>query len=143
VAEENARAAGFTDRISVCPCNVLDSNTTLPGGADAVWMSQFLDCFSPEQITAILCKIHTAVTPETDIYVLEPFWDMQRFEGSAFSLQAASLYFTCMANGNSKMYRFKELTAAVERAGFELKTAHHALGSNSYSLLRFRKTYRK
>ncbi|MDR0709817.1 MAG: class I SAM-dependent methyltransferase [Spirochaetaceae bacterium] len=143
VAEENVRAAGFSDRISVCPCNVLDSNTTLPGGADAVWMSQFLDCFSPEQITAILRKIHATVTPETDIYVLEPFWDMQRFEGSAFSLQAASLYFTCMANGNSKMYRVGELTAAVEKAGFELKTAHHDLGSNSYSLLRFRKTYRK
>jgi hypothetical protein len=68
---------------------------------------------------------------------------MQRFEGSAFSLQAASLYFTCMANGNSKMYRFGELTATVEKAGFELKTAHHDLGSNSYSLLRFRKADRE
>ncbi|MDR2053900.1 MAG: class I SAM-dependent methyltransferase [Treponema sp.] len=139
VAEENVRAAGLADRISVYPCNVLDGNTTLPGGADAVWMSQFLDCFSPQQITAILVKVHAAVSGEADIYVLEPLWDMQRFEGSAFSLQAASLYFTCMANGNSKMYRFGELTAAVERAGFELKTAHHDLGSNSYSLLRFRK----
>jgi hypothetical protein len=44
-----------------------------------------------------------------------------------------------MANGNSKMYRFAELCAAIERAGFELKTSHHNLGSNSYSLLRFRK----
>jgi hypothetical protein len=138
-AEENARAAGFADRINVWPCNVLDSNTTLPGGAGAVWMSQFLDCFSLEQITGILAKVHAAVTAEADIYVLEPLWDMQRFEGSAFSLQAASLYFTCMANGSSKMYRFGELTAAVEKAGFELKTAHHDLGSNSYSLLRFRK----
>jgi hypothetical protein len=142
VAEENARAAGFSGRISVWPCNILDSNAALPGGADAVWMSQFLDCFSLEQITAILSKIRAAVMPETDIYVLEPLWDMQRFEGSAFSLQAASLYFTCMANGNSKMYRFGELTAAVEKAGFELKTAHHDLGSNSYSLLRFRRADR-
>jgi hypothetical protein len=37
------------------------------------------------------------------------------------------------------MYRFGELTGAVEKAGFELKTAHHNMGSNYYSLLRFRK----
>jgi hypothetical protein len=64
---------------------------------------------------------------------------MQHYEAAAFSLQATSLYFTCMANGNSKMYRFAELCAAIEKAGFELKTSHHNLGSNSYSLLRFRK----
>ncbi|MDR1410768.1 MAG: class I SAM-dependent methyltransferase [Spirochaetaceae bacterium] len=139
IAEKNARAAGFAGRISVCPCNILDGDTALPAGMDAVWMSQFLDCFSLEQVTAILAKVRAAVAPETDIYVLEPLWDMQRFEGAAFSLQASSLYFACMANGSSKMYRFGELTSAVEKAGFALKTAHHDLGSNSYSLLRFRK----
>ncbi|MDR1352239.1 MAG: class I SAM-dependent methyltransferase [Treponema sp.] len=143
VAEKNALAAGFAGRIGVYPCNILDSDTTLPAGMDAVWMSQFLDCFSLEQITAILAKIRAAADSGTDIYVLEPLWDMQRFEGAAFSLQASSLYFTCMANGSSKMYRFGELTAAVEKAGFELKTAHHDLGSNSYSLLRFRKAEQK
>jgi hypothetical protein len=54
-------------------------------------------------------------------------------------LQAVSLYFACMANGNSKMYRFAELCAAIEQAGFELKSDNHNLGSNSYSLLQFRK----
>jgi hypothetical protein len=139
VARQNAQAAGFENRIDVCPCNVLDDATAFPAGADAVWMSQFLDCFSLEQITAILRKVNAAVTQDTDIWVLEPLWDMQNYEASAFSLQAVSLYFTCMANGNSKMYRFAELCAAVERAGFELKASHHNLGSNSYSLLRFRK----
>jgi hypothetical protein len=139
VAEQNARAAGFGDRIDVLPRNILDGETAFPSGADAVWMSQFLDCFSLEQITAILRRIARTVTAETDIWVLEPLWDMQRFAASAYALQAASLYFTCMANGASKMYRFGELCAAIEQAGFELKTAHHDLGSNSYSLLRFRK----
>ena len=92
-----------------------------------------------EEIGCILGKIGRAIQADTDVWVLEPLWDMQRFEASAFSLQAASLYFTCMANGGSKMYRFGELQAAVEQAGFEMKTAHHNLGSNSYSLLRFRK----
>jgi hypothetical protein len=139
VAQKNVQTAGFENRINVFPCNVLDTQTDFPAGANAVWMSQFLDCFSLEQITAILRKVNAAVTQDADIWVLEPLWDMQNFEASAFSLQATSLYFTCMANGNSKMYRFAELCAAVERAGFELKASHHNLGSNSYSLLRFRK----
>ncbi len=139
VAEKNAENAGFAERIKIFPCNVLSRETIFPKGADAVWMSQFLDCFSLEQVTKILTKIKASINPETDIYVLEPLWDKQRFEASAYALQATSLYFTCMANGNSKMYRYAELTEAIEKAGFCLKTAHHNLGSNSYSLLNFRK----
>ena len=138
VAEKNAKAAGFDGRIDTIPCNVLDETTEFPKGADAVWMSQFLDCFSLKQVTKILMKIHSAATPETDVYVLEPLWDKQRFEAAAYSLQATSLYFTCIANGNSKMYRFAELKHAIEDAGFELKEAHHNVGPNAYSLLRFR-----
>ena len=139
VAEKNAAAAGFADRINTISCNVLNDTTEFPKGADAVWMSQFLDCFSLKQVTKILTKIHRAATPETDIYVLEPLWDKQRFEAAAYSLQATSLYFTCIANGNSKMYRYAELKQAIEAAGFELKEAHHNVGPNAYSLLRFRK----
>jgi hypothetical protein len=138
-AERNLRAAGLQERISLYPCNVLEEEALFPPGADAVWMSQFLDCFSLEEVTRIARKIGAAVGAETDVWVLEPLWDQQRFEAAAYSLQATSLYFTCMANGNSKMYRFGELCGAIEKAGFELKTAHHDLGSNAYSLLRFRK----
>ena len=139
VAKENAKKAGFENRIDTISCNVLDSETKFPEGANAVWMSQFLDCFSLHQITKILTKIYPAVNSETDIYVLEPLWDKQRFEAASYSLQATSLYFTCIANGNSKMYRYKELKDAVEAGGFHLEEAHHNLGINSYSLLRFRK----
>lgn len=138
VAEKNAAAAGFAERINTLPCNVLDETTAFPTGANAVWMSQFLDCFSLEEITKILTKIRKAAAPDTDVYVLEPLWDKQRFEAAAYSLQATSLYFTCIANGNSKMYRYKELKKAIEVAGFELKEAHHNVGPNAYSLLRFR-----
>jgi hypothetical protein len=138
-AEKNIKAAGFEDRIKTRACNVLDDDADFPKGADAVWMSQFLDCFSLEQVQAILAMVGKALGKETDIWVLEPLWDMQQFPASSSSLQAASLYFNCIANGNSKMYRFGELCGAIEKAGFELKTAHHDLGSNAYSLLRFRK----
>lgn len=139
VAEKNAAAAGFSDRIGFCTGNVLDEATELPDAPDAVWMSQFLDCFSLHQITKILKKVHKAASPSTNVYVLEPLWDKQHFEASSYSLMATSLYFTCIANGNSKMYRYDELVGAISEAGFELKTAHHNLGSNAYSLLVFRK----
>ncbi len=139
VALDNAAKAGFSDRIKAVSGNVLDETTKLPDGADAVWMSQFLDCFSLHQITKILTKIHKSITADTDVWIMEPLWDMQPFEGSAYSLQATSLYFTCIANGNSKMYRYGELVEAVEKAGFVLVTAHHKLGTNFYSLLNFRK----
>lgn len=139
VAKKNAAEAGFADRIDFSMGNVLDDTTKLPDNPDAVWMSQFLDCFSLKQITKILKKVYEAATPETNVFVLEPLWDKQRFEASSYSLQATSLYFTCIANGNSKMYRYEELVNAIGEAGFELKTAHHNLGSNAYSLLVFRK----
>lgn len=139
VAKKNAAEAGFADRIDFSMGNILDDTTKLPANPDAVWMSQFLDCFSLKQVVKILKKVYEAATPETNVFVLEPLWDKQRFEASSYSLQATSLYFTCIANGNSKMYRYEELVNAIGEAGFELKTAHHNLGSNAYSLLVFRK----
>ncbi|MDR2842769.1 MAG: class I SAM-dependent methyltransferase [Spirochaetaceae bacterium] len=139
IALENAGKAGFSKRIDAVSCNVLDKLSQFPKGADAVWMSQFLDCFSIDEIITILSKVNKAVDNDTDLWVLEPLLDMQRFDAAAFSLCATSLYFTCMANGNSKMYHFAELTNAAGKAGFSLLEAHHNLGSNSYSLLRFRK----
>lgn len=139
VARQNAAAHGYEQRIGTVEGNILAPETKLPDAPDAFWMSQFLDCFSLHQVTKILSKIHEYANESTDVYVLEPLWDKQKFEGEAYALQATSLYFTCMANGNSKMYRCQELTDAIESAGFALRTAYHNLGSNAYSLLVFRK----
>lgn len=139
VAEENAKKAGFEGRISTLAGNILGDAAVVPSNADAVWMSQFLDCFSLHQVTKIAKKIFECVQKKTKVYVLEPLWDKQNFMASSYSLQATSLYFTCMANGNSKMYRFKELVDAIEASGLKLKTSHHNLGSNSYTLLVFEK----
>ncbi|MCL2283739.1 MAG: SAM-dependent methyltransferase [Fibromonadales bacterium] len=138
VAKRNVESAGFAARVLFCETNVLNANPALPTDADAVWMSQFLDCFSLEEITGIIKNAGTAM-PNANFYVLEPLWDMQKFEASSYSLQATSLYFTCMANGNSKMYRFAELVNAIEKGGVALQESHHNIGANSYSLLRFRR----
>jgi len=138
VAEKEAAKAGFSERIKTYPCNVLNDTTEIPPGADVIWMSQFLDCFSLDEITYIMKKVFKASDKNTDIFIFEPFWDMQQFEAASYSLQATSLYFTCMANGNSKMYNSKEFEKAVKDAGFSVAEAFHNLGSNSYSLLRCR-----
>jgi ubiquinone/menaquinone biosynthesis C-methylase UbiE len=135
-AEQSIKAAGFSGRIKTIACNVLDDETVIPSGADIIWMSQFLDCFSPEEIIRIMKKISRAAGPATDIFILEPFWDKQHFEAASFSLQAASLYFTCMANGNSKMYSYDEFANAIQSAGFDIAESRHDVGSADYSLLR-------
>jgi len=137
VAKRNAENAGYSKRVQFCETDILSENPNLPTDADAVWMSQFLDCFSLEEISGIM-KNTRAAMPYADFFVLEPLHDMQKFEAGSYSLQATSLYFTCMANGNSKMYRFAELVNAIEKGGFALQESHHNLGANSYSLLRFK-----
>jgi hypothetical protein len=139
VAEQTIKAEGFSGRIKTYACNVLDKETAIPNGADVIWMSQFLDCFSPEEIITIMKKIAAASGAATKIFILEPFWDKQHFEAAAFSLQAASLYFTCMANGNSKMYSYNEFSKIIQKAGFDIVEARHDVGSADYSLLRCRR----
>src|SRR5579864_319922 len=50
VAREKVKQAGLSDRISFYPANLLDENIVFPTGFDAIWMSQFLDCFSETEI---------------------------------------------------------------------------------------------
>lgn len=85
--------------------NMLEEEPNLPKISGAVLMSQFLDCFSKAQIKRILENIKKSADKETKVYILEPFTDNQYFEASKLSLIEISLYFTCMANGNSKMYK--------------------------------------
>lgn len=111
---------GFGKRISFYPMNILDESQKFPTGFDAIWMSQFLDCFSEEEIVSILKRCKLALNPEGSIYILETFWDRQRFETSAFSLQQTSLYFTVMANGNSQMYDSAVFIRCLKEARLEI-----------------------
>ncbi|MGZ8546594.1 MAG: SAM-dependent methyltransferase, partial [Sulfuricurvum sp.] len=49
--------AGLLNRIDTYAADMLKSETVLPAGYDAAWMSQFLDCFGEEDIVKILSKI--------------------------------------------------------------------------------------
>ena len=97
----------FEKRISLIPVDLLNEKQKIPEGFDIIWMSQFLDCFSDEQIISILKRCSNSMSSNARVFILEPFWDRQRFKASAFSLQMTSLYFTAIANGNSQMYHFE------------------------------------
>jgi ubiquinone/menaquinone biosynthesis C-methylase UbiE len=118
------------DRITGYGIDLLDTAAPFPAGKhfDAVWMSQFLDCFGEEDIASILERAAKAMTAQTRLYIMETFWDRQRYEPAAFCLTQISLYFTAMANGNSKMYHSEDMLRLVETAGLRVETIHDHLG---------------
>ena len=129
--QENVKGKEGAERISGYGINLLDEKALFPkreGGLDAIWMSQFLDCFSMEEIVGILKRAKEAMTPETRIYIMETLWDRQRFEPAALCLTMTSLYFTALANGNSKMYNTEDMEACIREAGLEIETIHDHLG---------------
>ena len=129
--KENVKDKNGAERISGYGINLLDEKALFPkreGGLDAIWMSQFLDCFSMEEIVGILKRAKEAMTEETRIYIMETLWDRQRFEPAALCLTMTSLYFTALANGNSKMYNTEDMEACIHEAGLEIEQIHDHLG---------------
>jgi len=129
--KENVKDKEGAERITGYGINLLDEKALFPkreGGLDAIWMSQFLDCFSMEEIVGILKRAKEAMTSETRIYIMETLWDRQRFEPAALCLTMTSLYFTALANGNSKMYNTEDMEACIREAGLVTEQIHDHLG---------------
>ena len=138
VAKSKIEKLGLDSRVSFLPANILDESVVFPKGFDAIWMSQFLDCFSEEEIVSILKRCYDALDENGVVIILEPFWDKQRFEIAAFCLQQTSLYFTALANGTSQMYSAETFTVCIERAGFTIVEQKDNIGL-SQSLLKCKK----
>ncbi|VEJ22245.1 methyltransferase [Neisseria animaloris] len=126
------------ERIHGHPANLLDPAVPFPEGFDAIWMSQFLDCFSEEEVTSILSRAAKSMGADTDLYIMEPFWDRQKYETAAYCLTQSSIYFTAMANGNSKFYHSEDMIRCVGDAGLKVAEIHDGLG-RGHSILRCRK----
>ena len=118
------------NRIHGYPANLLDENATFPTNIqyEAIWMSQFLDCFGEDEILSILRRAANVMSENTRLYIMETLWDRQRFETAAFCLTQISLYFTAIANGNSKMYHSDDLIRIVKESGLKVETIHDNLG---------------
>ena len=118
------------DRIDGFGMNLLDASQAFPTNEhyDAIWMSQFLDCFGEDEIVSIVSRAAKIMDDNSRLYIMETLWDRQRFEPAAFCLTMTSLYFTAIANGNSKMYHSDDMTRLVEKAGLQVETIHDNLG---------------
>lgn len=138
MAKKRMEELGYNDRVSFYPVNILDESQPFPKGFDAVWMSQFLDCFSESEIISILKRCAESIDDNGYVLILEAFWDTQRFETAAFCLQQTSVYFTAIANGNSQMYDSKVFIQCIYDAGFEIAEQVNNIGL-SHTLLKCKK----
>ena len=127
--KENIKGNDGADRISGFPTNILDMHNELPQGSwDAIWMSQFLDCFSEDEIYSILARAAKVMSADTTLYIMETFWDRQKYEPASLCLTMTSVYFTVMANGNSKMYHSDDMIQQIDRAGLKVINTYDGIG---------------
>lgn len=138
VASANIERAGYSERFNAYPIDLLDQQASLYHGADVIWMSQFLDCFSESEILSILQRTAAVMDAKTCLYIVELFWDRQKFEAASFSLNATSLYFTCVANGKSRMYHSADLLGLIEKAGLRVESDIDDVGAG-HTVLKCRK----
>ena len=117
------------ERIATYPCNLLDESVAFPQPPfDVIWMSQFLDCFSEKEVTSICRRAAASMDADSRLLIMETFWDRQRFETAAYCLTLTSLYFTALANGNSKMYHSEDMERCVVDAGLVVEKVVDHLG---------------
>lgn len=95
---------------------------------DAIWMSQFLDCFSEGEILGILTRAEAIMDGDSRLYIMECLWNRQKYEPAAMCLTLTSIYFTAMANGNSKMYSSEDMLSMIDRAGLETERIVDGVG---------------
>ena len=134
--EQTAGKPG-ADRIDGYAMDMLDPSAQFPRdlGPDLIWMSQFLDCFSEPEILSILQRAAKVMGPDSRLAIMETFWDRQKYEPASFCLTMTSLYFTVMANGNSKMYHSDDMVRLVEQAGMVVDEVHDGLGQGHSILI--------
>lgn len=127
-AYENIEKNGFSDRVNGHALNLLDHSNPFPKGADIIWMSQFLDCFSQEDVLELLKRGFNAMADDSSLYIMETYWDKQQFEASTYSLHATTLYFTAIANGCSQMYHSDDMLQLIEKAGLYVDESFEDIG---------------
>src|SRR5690606_22832543 len=137
-AEPGVAAAVRAGRVTLHPINVLDVASALPEGNDTIWMRPLLPCFSQAQMTARMDKCYAVLPPDVHIYLMETFWDRQRFEAAAAALQMTSLYFMNVATGISRMWSSEELIRMIEAAGFSITAQKNSIG-RGHTLIELRK----
>ena len=134
-AQATLDEAGVSARACLQPIDILDAAAPFPQPMDAVWMSQFLTCFSIEVIAHIFRRAAACLAPGGSVWVLDTFWDRQKYDIARYCLINTSPYFTAIASGNSKMYESCAIVASAQANGLRLVETIDDLGI-CHSLLR-------
>jgi hypothetical protein len=66
--------------------------------------------------------------PSARLIIMDTLWDRQKNNVAAMCLQATSLYFTTVANGNSRMYDGETLHRLIESAGLRVENEFDEIG---------------
>jgi len=135
VAKHDIEERGLQERITTHATDLLDGSKPFPDGFDAIWMSQFLVCFAEDDALELLKRAAAAMSRNATLYILDNFWDRQEFEIVSYCLQAFSLYFTCVANGCSRMYKASDIMKMVDLAGLKVERVVNNLGICSSLLI--------
>lgn len=126
---ENTKNNPNAGRIHAYSMNLLDKDSAFPDEKfDVIWMSQFLDCFSEKEIIDICSKAKKSMSSSSRIFIMETFWNRQKYETAAYCLTLTSPYFTAMANGNSKMYHSDDMEKCVKQAGLSVEKIIDGIG---------------
>ena len=120
--QQAAVAAGVAARVRTVPMDLLDHAVAFPTGFDVVWMSQFLDCFGEADIAKLLERGKRALAAGGRLRIMEAFWDRQPNEVAELCLQGTSLYFSCMANGTSRMYHSQDFLELIASVGLRVES---------------------
>ena len=121
--KKNIEGKRGADRIHGFPTDILKTENLFPtlkemvpaeqgDNWDAIWM----------------------MSEDTTLYIMETFWDRQKYETASLCLTMTSVYFTVMANGNSKMYHSDDMIRQIERAGLKVVAIHDGIG-HGHSIL--------
>lgn len=129
LVENSIKDTYYESKITTHPVNILSENIaqSLPHDGDVWFMSQFLDCFSKEQIEYILKSVYSAMPEKSMLVINEVFGDCQANDIASLVIEANSLYFTALANGVSRFYHASEFLSILSNTGFKLIEQINAL----------------
>ncbi|MBL8950583.1 MAG: class I SAM-dependent methyltransferase, partial [Myxococcaceae bacterium] len=121
LARRHVAAEGDPEKFETVAIDLGDVSASFPRGFDSVWLCQLLDCFPEPLVQSLLERAAAALSPTGRVYVVEPYCDRQRRAPSRIALHGTSLYFACVANGQSRMYHSSDILACVQAAGLEVE----------------------
>ena len=119
VAEENARAAGVSDRYHKIEGSAFD--VPFGGGWDLILVPNFLHHFDPPTCEKFLAKVRAVLAPKGRVVIVEMVADDDR-TGPADAVSFSLVMLATTPSGDA--YTFSEYQQMLKRAGFAKATLH-------------------